>query len=730
MPTYDINIETPGLDRAREQFARFGRATAGAAQATADLTRLTIALSGAYLTTRRRVVSLAASVAGLSPALKIAAAAIAASTIELTRFLSEMERVGEGVRDQDRLAGSLDITRGRLEQLQQAAIITGDSVEDLARHTTELTDAQRDAIEAVRNLTIVMSDDYAQAAQAYAASSQLLDRNLENFRSNFLGLPELVLETTTAVNTFFNQLLNNFDRNTTAIAQSIRDFGAWRAELLGLADAGDPVAEATARLAEFEAESRSSAEGVLDWSRSISAAQSALEDVLPVLESIQSQQADLFGGAVAGEPAAVRTTQQLVRDENRRLALATSIANAAEREANLRTDLAILINRQSTALASLQADASATAEEIEAAQVRLEGFQDALLSLDEVTIELTPYQELFSQFSDGADATVERLNFLNTAIAELNSELAGTAAGTDRYDALTLAIAQATAEAMRLGEAVRESQLTPNEVALQEQINEATSRRELIISRTLGSVQEVRAQLEVVGDLTQQWSAELAQIEAQAIVSPEDLQRAQDLRDALAGLEDLRLQLDPEEFDLIAEQFRSRVQRGLTDGVYLALGGDVRDGIETFALTLGDAARDALAQKLIEALANSAIGSAASGFFDSIFGGILGGIGGGAGGPTPRGGQAGFRDVGFRQFGGRVQPGGIYGVGEAGPELFVPDQSGTVVPNNRIGGGRSVTINQTIQGGGDSEAERAALAQGVALATRAQIQQQIRDGRL
>jgi hypothetical protein len=34
-------------------------------------------------------------------------------------------------------------------------------------------------------------------------------------------------------------------------------------------------------------------------------------------------------------------------------------------------------------------------------------------------------------------------------------------------------------------------------------------------------------------------------------------------------------------------------------------------------------------------------------------------------------------------------------VGERGRELFVPNQSGRIVPNNQIGGG-GVTVNQTI----------------------------------
>ena len=35
-------------------------------------------------------------------------------------------------------------------------------------------------------------------------------------------------------------------------------------------------------------------------------------------------------------------------------------------------------------------------------------------------------------------------------------------------------------------------------------------------------------------------------------------------------------------------------------------------------------------------------------------------------------------------------------VGEKGPELFVPDQAGTVVPNNQLGMGKAVTVNFNI----------------------------------
>ena len=40
--------------------------------------------------------------------------------------------------------------------------------------------------------------------------------------------------------------------------------------------------------------------------------------------------------------------------------------------------------------------------------------------------------------------------------------------------------------------------------------------------------------------------------------------------------------------------------------------------------------------------------------------------------------------------GGPVMGGEMYMVGERGPEMFVPNQSGTIVPNNQLGSGEIV----------------------------------------
>jgi SLT domain-containing protein len=45
-----------------------------------------------------------------------------------------------------------------------------------------------------------------------------------------------------------------------------------------------------------------------------------------------------------------------------------------------------------------------------------------------------------------------------------------------------------------------------------------------------------------------------------------------------------------------------------------------------------------------------------------------------------------------RQTGGLVQGGTPYMVGEQGPELFMPNQTGTIIPNRNMSGGQTVNV--------------------------------------
>ena len=82
--------------------------------------------------------------------------------------------------------------------------------------------------------------------------------------------------------------------------------------------------------------------------------------------------------------------------------------------------------------------------------------------------------------------------------------------------------------------------------------------------------------------------------------------------------------------------------------------------------------------------------------------------------------------------GGRPPVGRPSIVGERGPELFVPDSAGTIVPNHQLGGGTSVVVNVDASGtnvqGDTNEAEQ--LGRLISIAVQSEIVNQKRPGGL
>jgi len=72
--------------------------------------------------------------------------------------------------------------------------------------------------------------------------------------------------------------------------------------------------------------------------------------------------------------------------------------------------------------------------------------------------------------------------------------------------------------------------------------------------------------------------------------------------------------------------------------------------------------------------------------------GFFGGTGGATSYPAPPVPQ-------FRALGGSVSAGQAYTVGEHGRETFIPDTNGTIVPNDKMGGGVTVVQNINISTG-------------------------------
>ena len=98
------------------------------------------------------------------------------------------------------------------------------------------------------------------------------------------------------------------------------------------------------------------------------------------------------------------------------------------------------------------------------------------------------------------------------------------------------------------------------------------------------------------------------------------------------------------------------------------------------------------------------------------------------------GGIFGFLGNIFKANGGPVAGGNPYIVGEKGPELFVPKSSGTIVPNNQLGGGGSTSVVVNVDASGTSaegdEPDAAQLGRLIGSVVQAELIKESRPGGL
>jgi len=126
---------------------------------------------------------------------------------------------------------------------------------------------------------------------------------------------------------------------------------------------------------------------------------------------------------------------------------------------------------------------------------------------------------------------------------------------------------------------------------------------------------------------------------------------------------------------------------GLTDALTAGVTGAATfaDAIKSMAKSVVDSLIKMLIQKYI---VDAAFGFITAGFSQASTN-LAGGYSAGMGDPFAS-------NFGGKAIGGSVQRGQPYMVGERGTEMFIPNQSGSIVPNDRLGGGGSVVVNQTI----------------------------------
>lgn len=122
------------------------------------------------------------------------------------------------------------------------------------------------------------------------------------------------------------------------------------------------------------------------------------------------------------------------------------------------------------------------------------------------------------------------------------------------------------------------------------------------------------------------------------------------------------------------------VLKGAVSLAFNVLGTALGGVVDAFGLLAGAIAKAVNGVKdLINLVKNNPVVKGVSGLIDKVFGG-------------------------GKASGGSVNAGTSYLVGEKGPELFTPKMNGTIIPNNRLNGGSSVTnININVTGALDRE---------------------------
>lgn len=158
----------------------------------------------------------------------------------------------------------------------------------------------------------------------------------------------------------------------------------------------------------------------------------------------------------------------------------------------------------------------------------------------------------------------------------------------------------------------------------------------------------------------------------------------------------------------IAETYKmigDTIKTGIVDGIKSAI-----DGTKSLAEVASNTLNN-LSNKLLDLGINMALGSLGGGNPASIFTKLFGGA---------------------RANGGTVTGGRSYLVGERGPELFTPGRTGSIAPNNAMGGSSSIVVNVDATGStveGDA-GQAKQLGDAIGVAIRQELLKQKRPGGL
>lgn len=161
------------------------------------------------------------------------------------------------------------------------------------------------------------------------------------------------------------------------------------------------------------------------------------------------------------------------------------------------------------------------------------------------------------------------------------------------------------------------------------------------------------------------------------------LEQTQELKDAQNKAAKEQLKLNQK----IYEDSKASFQDLFQDNMVMAAETGFKSVLDSWARTLQQMMFKALSSGIFDLLAG--IGGGGVGSFGGLFKSVFGG---------------------FKADGGSVSRGKSYIVGERGPELFAPNQSGSIIPNAQDSGGINIVNNIDASGGGADVDQRIRVA--------------------
>ena len=271
------------------------------------------------------------------------------------------------------------------------------------------------------------------------------------------------------------------------------------------------------------------------------------------------------------------------------------------------------------------------------------------------------------------DRLNQRLNIAKGLTQQDMIRLEIAKAGTEQEREILRAIIaalDAKEEAVRLAKEQEEAEKALAETA--EEVAATAVRNAQLEREKREAIQDQLNLYLFIGSLTQEQFEELSR----TIGAWENIgQAVEDVADTVDGM----WEVPPGTFLQIRDDLNFAFEDGISAGIQASISsGDWNDLFDY----IGRSLLDTVTRSLLDTIFSSIGGG--GGIFGSLFGG-------------------------FRQRGGGVRPGQFYVVGERGPEILLPDISGTVIPNSATGGLTLNVTNQNTVNGSDLSREELLL---------------------